>query len=420
MSTISTSISQSRAKFFVLGAVFLNSLGVGLLVPILPRLIEELTGRGPESASVANGILLFAYAGMTFLLSPLLGRLSDRLGRKPVLLLATAGSFLDYALCTVTNSFAVLLIARMLAGSFGASTSVANAALADLTPPQDRARAFGLSSAIMGVGLIAGPILGGSLMAFGSRAPFIAACVLAGCELIFGLLFFPETLPTKSQRLLTAHDVNPFAFLRRLRSLPLSGYLLAGAVLFQLGGATSQSVLVLFAEARFGWDAVQVGLLMTTLACTSVVIRWAGVRIAMKLLGENAAIILGLGVFCAGTLALAFVNTGWQLYAALILGQCGTIAAPVMLGVLSRSVPADAQGETMGTIAGVLSVAAMVAPLVGAATFGTALGQACALCGELVFVVSALLLLLAALTAAAGLQAPAMAPQLAGLARKTD
>jgi MFS transporter, DHA1 family, tetracycline resistance protein len=412
------------AVIFVIGAVFLNSLGVGMLTPVLPRLLEELTGRGPESASLANGVLLFAYAGMSFLLSPFLGRLSDRLGRKPVLLLAIAGSLIDYALCAAANSFVVLLIARIFAGSFGASVSVANAALSDLTPPQERGRAFGVSSAVMGLGLIAGPVVSGSLMAWGTRAPFIAASALAGCELAFGLLCFPETVPAKSQQSLAARDVNPFSWLQRIRRLPLPRYLLLGTALFQLGGSITQSVLVLFAQAKFGWDVLQVGLLMTTLACTSVVIRWVGVRAAMALLGETTSIILGLCVFSLGTLALAFVNTGWELYAALIFGQCGTIAAPVMLGVLSRVMPAGARGESMGTVSSVMSVAVMVAPLVGAATFGDDPVQAGVFGGELVFVISALLLLLAVLATSAGLKtlviaAPKVTP-IAVLARKAQ
>jgi len=394
--------SDSNAKAFVLGMVFLNALGTGLLIPVLPRLVQELTGRDPEAASLENGLLLAAYAVMAFLLSPFLGSLADRWGRRPILLLAALGTLLDYALCAWANSFGVLLLARMLAGAFGASTSVANAALVDLTPSEHRARIFGLSSAVMGLGLILGPVIGGIFMTFGLRMPFIAACVLAACEFCFGLFWFPETLRTPSRRPLSIADANPLTSIQRLRALPFSNSLLVGLVFFQLGGSITQSVLVLFAQARFAWSGLQVGVLMTTLACTSVVIRYGGVRFALAVLGEYMSVVVGLVVFAIGTLALAFVETGWQLYAALIFGQCGTVAAPVILGLLSRGVAPQMQGEAMGAISSLAAVAVMVAPLLGALAFGGFGGAAVGHDGKWVFLLSGVILLTAASAVAWG------------------
>jgi len=242
-------------------------------------------------------------------------------------------------------------------------------------------------------------------MDIGLRMPFIVACVLAVCEFLFGLIWFPETLHTRSQERLSLADINPLSSIRRIRELPFSKYLLVGVAFFQLGGTVTQSVLVLFTQAKFGWDGVQVGVLMTTLACTSVVIRYAGVRLALSVLGEGASIIIGLGVFALGTLALAFIQTGWQLYVALIFGQCGTIAAPVMLGLMSRPVAPEMQGEAMGSITSVAALAEMAAPLIGALAFG-GLGVLGAIHGgELVFVVSAVLLALATIAMVQGILA---------------
>lgn len=403
---LTTSAYRTKTiKAFVLSIVFLNALGTGLLIPVVPRLVEELTGRGPQSASFENGFLLSVYAAVAFLLSPFLGRLSDRYGRRRVLLLATAGTFCDYALCAVAHSFPVLLLARVLAGAFGASTAAAGAALIDITPPEDRSRVFGLRSAVMGFGLIFGPVLGGSFMEIGLRVPFIAACALAICEFLFGLFWFPETLQNKSSRPISWSDINPLSSMSRLRSLPFSKHLLVGVAFFQLGGTVTQSVLVLFTQAKFGWNGVQVGALMTTLACTSVVIRYAGVRLALAVLGESASIVVGLSVFAAGSLALAFVQTGWQVYAALIFGQLGTIAAPVMLGLMSRSVSPEMQGEAMGSITSVAALAEMAAPLIGALSFGGLGSLGVIQGGELVFVVSAALLAMAAVAMARGILA---------------
>jgi len=397
-------ISVGRAKLFVFGIIFLNSIGVGLLIPVVPRLVQDLTGLGPESASFENGLLLSVYAATAFLLSPFLGRLSDRFGRKPVLLLATLGTLLDYALCAVAHSFAILLIARVAAGAFGASSSVANAALADITPVESRSRTFGHSSAVFGLGLIFGPMLGGVLMDFGIRVPFIAACVLAVFEFGFGLIWFSETLHAKSQRRLSLADINPISWIRRLGKLPLSVPLLIGITLFQLGGTTANSVLVLFTQAKFGWDGAQIGVLMTTLACTSIAIRYSGVRAAICIFGEANSIVVGFGIFAIGLFALAYVNAGWELYAALIFGQCGTIAQPIIFGLLSGSVPSEAQGEVQGAISGVLSLTSMIAPLIGGMAYGRIDMHGTIFGGVLVFMLSALLVMLGVLAAAWGVR----------------
>lgn len=378
--------SAGKIKAFILGAILLNSLGAGLLIPVVPRLVQALTGRGPESASFENGLLMSAFALTTFLFSPLLGRLSDRFGRRPVLLLATAGTVLDYALCAVAHWFPLLLVARLIAGMFGASSSVANAALADVTPPDERSRTFGLSSAVFGLGLILGPIIGGSVMTFGLSVPFIVACALAACEFAFGLFWFPETLAQKSAQPISLADVNPLVSLKRLKALPLSASLLLGVTLFQVGGTAANSVLLLFAQAKFGWSGLQVGALMTTLACTSVLIRSGGVRIALAWFGEKGAVAVGFGLFAGGLLAIGFVNVGWALYAAMIFTQLGTIAQPVVMGLLSRPIPSDMQGQAQGAISSVFALTSMAAPMIGALAYGNLGAQGAILGGEWVFV----------------------------------
>jgi MFS transporter, DHA1 family, tetracycline resistance protein len=383
----------SNAKIFVLGTIFLNALGVGLLIPVVPRLVQSLTGHGPEAASLEIGVLLSVFSATAFLFSPLLGRLSDRFGRRPVLLLSTVGTMIDYALCAVAPSYAILLLARIVAGAFGGSTSVASAALVDITPPDQRSRAFGLSSAVMGMGLILGPVLGGSLMGLGLRVPLIAACALAFVELIFGLLWFPETLETKSQRAITLSDLNPLSSIRRLGSLPMSTHILIAVTFYMLGGTIANSVLVIFAQAKMGWDGIQVGVLMTTLACTSVAIRYGGVRAALRLFGENGSLVVGFCLFGAGLLALGYVNSGVELYIALIIGQCGNISQPIAMGLLSKSIPPGMQGEAQGAISSVLSLTMMGAPLIGAFAFGQVGIHRNILGGEFVFVLSGLIVL---------------------------
>lgn len=383
-----------KAKVFVLGTIFLNALGVGLLIPVVPRLVQSLTGQGPEAASLEIGALLSVFSATAFFFSPLIGRLSDRFGRRPVLLLSTVGTMIDYALCAVAPSYSVLLLARIVAGAFGGSTSVASAALADITPPDQRSRAFGLSSAVTGMGLIMGPALGGSLMELGLRTPFFLACGLALIEFLFGLIWFPETLKEKSQRKLSVSDLNPLLSIGRLGSLPMATHILIAVTLYMLGGTIANSVLVLFAQAKMGWDGIHVGALMTTLACTSVAIRYVGVRTALKLFGENGSLIVGFCLFSGGLLALGYVDSALALYIALIIGQCGNISQPVSMGLLSRSIPPDRQGEAQGAITSVFSLTTMIAPLVGAFVFGDIGIHRKLFGGEFVFVLSGLIVFL--------------------------
>jgi DHA1 family tetracycline resistance protein-like MFS transporter len=385
----------TKAKVFVLGTIFLNALGVGLLIPVVPRLVQSLTGYGPEASSLEVGVLLSVFSATTFFLSPLIGRLSDRFGRRPVLLLSTVGTMIDYALCAIAPTYTILLVARIVAGAFGGSTSVASAALADITPPDQRSRTFGLSSAITGMGMIAGPALGGSLMELGIRTPFYVACALALGELLFGLFWFPETLKSKSQRALTLSDLNPLSSIGRLGSLPMATHILIAVTLYMLGGTIANSVLVLFVQSKMGWNGVQVGILMTTLACTSVAIRYGGVRAALKVFGENGAMLAGFCLFSGGLLALGYVDTGLGIYLALIVGQSGNISQPISMGMLSRSIPPEMQGEAQGAILSVFSLTNMAAPLVGAFAFGDIGIHQKLFGGEFVFVLSGLIVALA-------------------------
>jgi MFS transporter, DHA1 family, tetracycline resistance protein len=361
---------------FVLLTLVIDALGFGLVVPIVPSLVLQLSGMTISSASQWVGLLLTAFALMQFICAPILGALSDRFGRRPVLLISLTGICLNYILLAWAPSLAWLFLGRLIAGGTAASGATATAYIADVTPPAKRAGQFGLVGAMFGVGFIVGPAVGGLLGSYGLRLPFIAAAVLAGCNVLYGLFVLPESLPPERRRPIEWARASPLGSLhvvmasRNLQRLAIAW----GCLWFALGAL--QSTFVLANEVRFGWDTPQNGLALTLAGLGSAVVQGLLVRRIVPFLGERRAAMSGGVVVASGYLCIALAPVGWVVVLGIVLQSVGAIASPAIQGLVSASAAADRQGETQGALSSVQGLTAIVSPLIASFVFSMFTGPA--------------------------------------------
>lgn len=369
--------ARPAAIFFILITVLIDIMGLGLIVPVLPRLAKEMTGSDVAGAHMI-GVLTAVYAAMQFLFAPILGALSDRFGRRPVLLVALAGMALDYLLLSIATHLWWLVLGRVVAGITGASVTVANAYVADVTPPEERAKAFGWIGAMFGLGFILGPALGGWLGEHSLRTPFLAAAILSGLNFLYGWFVLPESLPpsarTKPSSMRTAF--NPFAPLSALFEYPLLRSLLV--VLVILGMATQFIVhtWVLFTEETLHWTPSQNGTALAFYGLLTAISQAWLIAPMIRHFGEKNTILFSLATAVAEFGLLVVMRSPLGLYLSLFIGAFGGIAQPALQGLISRQVSETEQGKVMGAITGLHSLVGVVGPLVATSIFayGVSLG----------------------------------------------
>lgn len=354
---------------FILLTVFMSVLGIGLVVPVLPQLITELAGDDLAVGARTYGLFVAVYAAMQFLFAPVLGALSDRFGRRPVLLVSVFGAGLDYLVMALAPGIALLFAARAFAGLTAANITVANAYIADITPAPERARRFGLVGAAFGLGFIVGPAIGGLLGSYGLRVPFFAAAAVTLINWLYGYFVLPESLPLARRRrfmLRSAHPLGSIARLRAFRGVPsLAAVVVIAAMAHQL----LQSVWVLFTGLRFGWGPLENGLALAFLGVTTALMQGAGIRPLLARFGERRAIALGLSASIAAYTLYALVPLGWMLFPVMAIGSLGGLTGPALQGRISRAVSEDEQGGVQGALASLGSLAAIVSPIVATALF---------------------------------------------------
>ncbi|GIL38534.1 TCR/Tet family MFS transporter [Roseiterribacter gracilis] len=354
--------------------VLIDLMGIGLVMPVTPRLVESFVGGGPSNASVTFGLLVTSYALASLLGAPLLGAISDAIGRRPVLLLAVAGLGINYVAAALAPNLLVLFAARIFAGLCGASYTTAAAYIADVTPPERRAAAFGLIGAAAGSGFILGPAIGGLLGDLGPRVPFVVAAILAAANFLYGLFVLPESLPRTLRRTFTWRAANPFrALLRLARFKALPGLALL-YFFVEIGGVYPQAIWVLFTDYRFGWSSYQVGVSLALVGLFFGAAQAGLTRIIVPRLGERSAVLLGLGGYILGCVLFAFATESWQLYVIVPIYALGGLAAPSVQAVISARVPADEQGELQGALASTIGIAAVLAPICATCVFGLCTG----------------------------------------------
>jgi DHA1 family tetracycline resistance protein-like MFS transporter len=356
--------ANNHALPFVLITIFIDSIGFGLIMPVLPRLLMRVGGLDVAGAISVAGWMGLAMALAAFFAAPVLGGLSDAYGRRRVLLIALAGLVSDYLLLAFANTLPLVFLGRVLSGLFGGSYAPAQAAIADFTAPADRARNFGLVSAAFGVGFVAGPALGGLMSEWGTRAPFIAAAVLAGINFIYGTVLFPDTLKPESRRPFKFSRANPLGAWRALRATPGMLGIASVLLLWQLASLVYPMTWSFWAIAQLGWSDRLIGL---SLAAVGIVIALSQTFLTgplVKRLGERDAASIGLAGAVAGFVGYALTHSTWLAFA--LMGCIGlqSLVQPSLMAMLSRRATAETQGETQGIASMTMGIGNVIAPLV--------------------------------------------------------
>ena len=353
----------------ILVTILLDMVGVGIIVPVLPELLEELTGGSVATAAVIGGYLVFAYAFMQFVFSPVLGNLSDRYGRRPVLLASLLGLTFDYLMMSIAPVVWYLFVGRIIAGIAGAAVATATAYMADITPPHKRTHRFGLIGAAFGLGFIIGPVIGGELGEFGPRVPFFAAAGLAFANFLFGLLVLPESLPKASRRKFDIRRANPFGAVVALRQYPVVLWLLAILFAFSLAAQSLPSVFSYFTVEVFKFTSSNIGRSLGAFGIGFAICQAFLVGPMVKRLGETPVVVIGLLAAITAFAGVAFTNEVFHLYLFIMIGAVSGLAAPAINGVLSRQVPDNAQGELQGAVNAANSLATIIGPLAATQIF---------------------------------------------------
>lgn len=348
---------------FILITVTLDAMGIGLIMPVMPDLIQEVSGGTIASAAIWGGVLSTVFAAMQFLFSPLLGRLSDAFGRRPVLLVSLSIMVADYIVMALAGTLGWLMFGRILGGITAATHSTAYAYMADISDKRDKAANFGLIGAAFGLGFVLGPVLGGLLAEYGTRAPFYGAAALAAANVLFGLFVLRETVTEATRRPFTLSGANPFSALRAIAKMGPAKPLLWVVFLNHLANVVYPSVWAYFTVARFGWSPGMIGVSLAVYGISMAVVQGGLIRPAIRLLGETKTIALGLGIEVIALLLVAFVPDGRLVMALIPISAIGAIGLPALQGLLSHIARDDAQGELQGVIASLASVSMIVGPL---------------------------------------------------------
>jgi DHA1 family tetracycline resistance protein-like MFS transporter len=358
------------AVIFVFITVFIDMVGFGLVMPVLPRLIEDVSGSDLAGASIWGGWLFFAYGGMQFLFGPAIGNLSDAFGRRPVLLLSVFGLAVDYLLTAFAPNLLWLFVGRIFAGICGASYTTANAFLADITRPEERAKVFGMMGAAFGLGFVIGPAIGGLLGEFGPRVPFFVAAGLSLLNFVYGWFVLPETLARENRRPFSLRRSNPIGalkvFARYRYVVPMSAVMF----LYFLSTAVYPAIWAFWGIAAFGWSEATVGLTLAAFGLVTAIVQGGLTGPAVRRLGERNTVVLGL---IAGTIALFGYGLAPGLLTVLVLLVIHApegFVHPALTALMSREAPEDAQGELQGGIASLQSIGLIIGTVLFAQVFG--------------------------------------------------
>jgi DHA1 family tetracycline resistance protein-like MFS transporter len=357
----------------VLVALLLDALGLGLIIPVVPRLVASFLNNDLGAASHYFGALVSVYAAMQFLFAPVLGGLSDRFGRRSVILLSLLGAAASNLFSGFAPTLGWLFVGRLIAGITAASFSAANAYISDVTPAEERAGAFGLVGAMFGLGFVLGPALGGALGGWGLSVPFFVGAGLNFVNLLYGIFVLPESLAPENRRSFSLARANPVGSLRALGRhsivLALSGTLMCAF----LAQWTLNSVWALYTQSRFGWSVRMVGVSLMLVGLGAAFVQGFLVRKVVPRVGQERALFVGLAMSITGNVLLGLADRGWLLLCFVPVLALGRLAEPAVQAILSQKVFASEQGELQGALNSLMGVAAIVGPLIGTnllATFG--------------------------------------------------
>lgn len=360
---MSSRIAGRGAFVFVFIAVLIDAIGFGIILPVLPQLIMQLTGVPIDRAAQYGGALSFVYALMQFFCAPILGNLSDQFGRRPVLLFALLALGCDYLIMGFAPVIGWLFFGRMVAGVAGASFTPAYAYVADISPPERRAQNFGLLGAAFGIGFILGPAIGGLLGGLGPRAPFFAAGALALANTAFGYFALPESLARGSRRAFQWARANPLGTLAQMRKLPAVSALLGALFLWQLAHQVFPSTWSFYGITQFHWSSREVGYSLAFVGLVMAIAQGLLTRVLIpRIGGERRAAALGMAAAFVAYLGYAFATHGWMVYVVSLSAFLFALTYPSMNALASQQTPANAQGELQGAVACLYSLSSIVGP----------------------------------------------------------
>jgi len=367
--------NKKAALGFIFITVLIDVIGLGIIIPVVPDLIRQLTHKGLSRAAELNGLLTFAYAFMQFVCAPIMGNLSDRYGRRPVLLFALLGFGLDYLFQGFAPTLGWLFVGRIIAGMTGASFTTATAYIADVSEPEKRAQNFGLVGAAFGLGFIIGPALGGHLSVYGTRVPFFAAAVLSLLNCIYGYFILPESLPAERRRKFEWKRANPIGSLLQFKKYPSLSGLIVSIILVYLSAHAIQSTWLFYNMEKFHWNAQWGGYSLSFVGVMVALVQGVLIRIIMPKLGQERSVYVGLILYSIGFVLFAFATQGWEMFVFIIPYALGGIAGPALQGLISNQIPANEQGELQGGLTSLMSACAIFGPVLMTALFSYFTGK---------------------------------------------
>nr|WP_319385757.1 TCR/Tet family MFS transporter [uncultured Roseibium sp.] len=354
---------------FILVTLIINSMGIGLMMPVMPSLLTELTQLPVSEAARWGGALSVIYALMQFVFGPTLGNLSDRYGRRPVLLVSMFTMAVDYLVMALSWHLAVLFIGRTLSGVAGATFSAASAYIADVSSKEDRAKNFGLVGAGFGVGFVLGPMIGGFLGEFGPRAPFFAAAALSFVNFLFGYFMLPETLKPENRRSFDWKRANPLGALKQVAKFPAVRTLLLAVFLFDIAHYVYPAVWSFYAQEVFAWTPADIGLSLAFVGIGFAFVQGYLIRVLEPKLGPGRTLLIALSANLVAFAGLAVAESGWMAYAMVTFAAFGAMATPAFTGLMSNRIPDNAQGELQGLISSAAGLSMVISPFVMTQTF---------------------------------------------------
>lgn len=354
---------KQAALGFIFITLLIDIIGFGIIIPVLPSLIQNLTHSNMSETAKYGGWLVFAYASMQFLCSPIMGNLSDQYGRRPVLLFSLFGFGIDYLFLAFAPSIFWLFIGRMIAGITGASITTASAYIADISTPEKRAQNFGMIGAAFGLGFIIGPFLGGTLSHYGVRVPFFAAAALALINWLYGYFILPESLSKKNRRQFEWKRANPLGALKQLNKYPVIAGLILSITLIYIAAHAVQTTWSYFTIEQLKWNAKMIGYSLGVIGVCIMIVQGLIVRVVIPKIGQEKSVFVGLAFYTLGFVLFAYASTTWMMFAFTAVYCLGGIAGPSIQGLISTHVPANEQGELQGALTSLMSATSVIGPL---------------------------------------------------------
>ena len=355
---------KKNSVIFIFITLTIDVIGWGLIIPVMPKLISELKGVSIEEASKWGAYLLTVFAAMQFLFAPFMGNLSDRFGRRPVILVSLIAFFIDYFILALAHNYTLLFVGRVLAGITGASFTAASAYIADISNDKNRAKNFGLIGAAFGLGFIIGPALGGLLSGWGLRAPFYAAAIICFLNFLYGYFILPESLPIEKRRAFDWRKANPIGSLKFFLTHKTILTLVIAYFFVFLAAQAVQSNWSYFTMYVFQWTEKQVGISLAVVGILVGLVQGVLIRITNPKLGDAKSIYIGLFLFAVGLFLFAVASQSWMMYVFLIPYCLGGIAGPALQSIISKYIPTNEQGQLQGGLTGIMSLTTIIGPFI--------------------------------------------------------